>query len=98
MFRKYEQYKHNERNTKVKEIIEEMKNEFKNQMKQNNDEWNKRLEAQRRSDNEWDRRIKYLNDYTKEAIRSMMITIKEILVDTKETNKIRAPTSAEKKN
>ena len=53
-----------------------MKNEFKNQMKQNNDEWNKRLEAQRRSDNEWDRRFKDLNDYTKEAIGSMMIAIK----------------------
>ena len=57
----------------------------------------KNLEARRRSDNEWDRRVKYLNDYTKEAIRSMMITIKEILVDTKETNKIRAPTIAEKR-
>ena len=32
--RKYEQDKHNENNTNVKEIIEEMKNEFKNQMKQ----------------------------------------------------------------
>ena len=74
-----------------------MKNEFKNQMKQNNNEWNERLEAQRRSDNEWDRRIKYLNDYTKEAIGSMMITIKEILVDTRGTNNIRAPTSAAKR-
>ena len=73
-----------------------MKNEFKKQMKQNNNEWNERLEAQRRSDNEWDRRIKDLNDYTKEAIQSMMITIKEILLDTKETKNIRAPTSAEK--
>ena len=45
-------------------------------MIQNNDEWNKRLESQRRSDNEWDRRIKYLNDYTKEEIGSMMTTIK----------------------
>ena len=45
-------------------------------MKQNNDEWNKLLEAQIRSENEWDRRIKYLNEYTKEAIVSMMITIK----------------------
>ena len=62
-----------------------------------NDEWNERLEAQIRSENEWDRRIKDLNEYTKEAIRSMMITIKEILVDTKETNKIRAPTSAKKR-
>ena len=35
-----------------------MKNEFKNQMKQNKDEWNKQLEAQRRSYNEWDRIIK----------------------------------------
>ena len=77
-------------------MIEEMKNEFKKQMKQNNDEWNKRLEAQRRGDNEWDRRIKYLNDYTKEAIGIMMITIKEILLDTKETKNIRTPTSAEK--
>ena len=57
----------------------------------------KRLEEQIRRDNEWDRRIKYLNDYTKEAIRSTMIKIKEILVDTKETNKIRAPTIAEKR-
>ena len=53
-----------------------MKTEFKNQMKQNNDEWNERLESQRRSDNEWDSRIKDLNDYTKEAIGSIMITIK----------------------
>ena len=53
-----------------------MKNEFKNQMKQNNDEWNKRLEAQRSSDNEQDSIIKDLNDYTKEYIGSMMIKIK----------------------
>ena len=53
-----------------------MKNEFKNQMKQNNNEEKKCLEAQRRSDNEWDRIIKYLHDYTKEAIGSMMTTIK----------------------
>ena len=66
-------------------------------MKQNNDEKNKRLEAQRRSYNEWVRRNKDINDYTKEAIGSMMITIKEIPVDTKGTNKIRAPTSAEKR-
>ena len=89
--------KYNEKNINVKEIIEELNNEFKNQMKQNNDEQNKRLEAQIRSDNEWDRRIKDLNDYKKEVIESMMITIKEILVDTKETNNIRAPTSAEKR-
>ena len=95
--RKDKNDKQNEKNIKVKEIIAEMKNEFKNQMKQNNDEWNERLEAQRRSDNEWERRIKDLNDYTKEAIGSMMITIKEILVDTKETNNIIAPTSAEKR-
>ena len=95
--RKDKKDKQNEKNINVKEIIAEMKTEFKNQMKQNNDEWNERLEAQRRSDNEWDRRIKDLNDYTKEAIGSMMITIKEILVDTKETNKIREPTSAEKR-
>ena len=57
-------------------------------MIQNNDEWNKRLEAQRRSDNELDKRVKDLNEYTKEAIGSMMITIKEIIVDTKGANKI----------
>ena len=74
-----------------------MKNEFKNHMKQNNDGWNKCLETQRRRDNKWERRIKYLNDYTKEAIGSMMITIKEIIVDTKETNKIRVPTSEAKR-
>ena len=34
-------------------------------MKQNNNEWNKRLESQRISGNEWDRRIIDLNDYTK---------------------------------
>ena len=94
--RKDKRDKHNEKKINVKEIIAEIKNEFKNQMKQNSDEWNERLEAQRRSDNEWDRRIKDLNDYTKEAIGSMMITTKEILVDTRETNKIREPTSAEK--
>ena len=66
-------------------------------MKQNNYERNKRLEVQRRSDNERERRIKDLNDYTKEAIGSMMITIEKKLVDTKETNKIRAPTSAAKR-
>ena len=75
--RKHEQDQQNEKNTKVKEIIEEMKNEFKNQMKQNKVERNKRLEAHRRSYNEWDRRIKDLNDYTKEAIGSMTITIKK---------------------
>ena len=74
--RKDEQDKQNEKNTIVKDTIEEMKNEFKNQMKQNNDEWSKRLEAQRRSDNEWDKRVKDLNDYTKEAIGSMTIKIK----------------------
>ena len=95
--RKYEQDKQNEKNTSVKEVIEEMKNEFKNQMKQNNDEWNKRLESQRISENEWDRRIRDSNDYTKEAIGSMMIIIKEILVDTKETKKIRSPTSEVKR-
>ena len=50
--RKDEQDKQNEKNTNIKEIIEEMKNKFKNQMKQNNDEWNKCLEAKRGSDNE----------------------------------------------
>ena len=74
--RKDKEDKQNEKNINIKEIISEMKNEFKNQIEQINDEWNKRLEAQRRSDNEWDRRIKDLNDYTKEAIGSMMITIK----------------------
>ena len=67
--RKYEKDKQNEKNTNVKEIIEETKNEFKNQTKQNNDEWNKRLETHRSRDNEWDRIIKDLNDYTKEVIR-----------------------------
>ena len=74
-----------------------MKNNFKNQMKQNNDEWNERLEAQRRSDNELDRRIKYLNDYTKEVIKSMMITIKEIPVDTKEEKKDQSTNKCRKK-
>ena len=60
--RKDEQDKQNENNTNVKEIIEEMKNEFNNQLKQNNGVWNERLEAQRRCENDWDRRIKYLND------------------------------------
>ena len=41
--------------------------------------------------------LKIENDYTKEAIESMMITIKEIIVYTKETNSIRAPTSAAKR-
>ena len=41
-----------------------------------------------------DKRVKDLNEYIKEAIGSMMIAIKEILVDTKETNNIRARTSA----
>ena len=41
--RKNEQDKGNEKNTNVKEIIEEMKKESKNQMKQNKYEWNKRL-------------------------------------------------------
>ena len=95
--REDEQDKQNEKNTTVKGIIEDIKNEFKNQMKQNSDEWNKRLETQIRSDNEWGRIIKDLNDYTKEAIGSMMITIKEILVDTKKTNKIRAPPISEKR-
>ena len=49
--RKYKKDKQNERNINVKEIIAEMKTELKNQMKQNNDEWNKSPEAQRRSDN-----------------------------------------------
>ena len=73
---KNEQDKHNEENTNMKDIIEETKNEFKKQMKQNNDEWNKRLKAQRKRDNERDKRIKDINDYTKEAIGSMMIKIK----------------------
>ena len=49
-----------------------MRNEFKNQTKKNNNEQKKRLETQRKSDNEWDRIIKYLNGYKKEAIGSMM--------------------------
>ena len=61
-----------------KSIITEMKEEFKTQMNQNNLEWERRLEQQKKSDEDWDRRMRTQHTDTKITIDSMITTMKEM--------------------
>ena len=61
-----------------KSIITEMKEEFKTQMNQNNLERERRLEQQKKSDEDWDRRMRTQHTETKITIDSMITTMKEM--------------------
>ena len=50
----------------------EMKAEFKTQLEYNNIEWEKRLEHQKKTDGDWDKRLREQDERTKTTINTMI--------------------------
>lgn len=64
-----------------------MKTEFQNQIKLNNTEWEKRLEAQKKNDEDLDKRLKEQDKRTKTAVETKLTSVKTYFEKHKTTHK-----------
>ena len=74
----------------------EMKAEFKTQLEYNNIEWEKRLEHQKKTDGDWDKRLREQDERTKTTINTMIEAVNSILNQQKISQKRKSDDTLER--